>query len=413
MSKTNWRCDNCGRDCREHTVYSSGLFGNVKPYTYCSAKCRDEAEERKEAKKEAKAAKKAAKRAAEEEEFESGGGSDSSSSSSGGGFANSLMGNVIAGVVLVLLLIIVIGIIFGKNEDANDPAVMMEKWEEHLEKRRAAFAEGLSEEGVEARGLKNYTWDEWQAKLKPQEKPIVKETKETTSLVQLYREYMNKRRELLSSKSSQTVDEIGYEDLTYDEFKARFKDKDAEAELKKLNARIAELERVGKPNDRQSPVTSAAVPAASGTHPKATVNPRAQVARPRASTTPAAPKVVPDVGNGQQNGIDYKSSKDSKRIAITVQGKGKTKDAAIRSAIRQAVWKTVGTWVDSKSRIQENRDKVVAQVETITEADVPKFEVIDTQEQNGGFVVKVRVSVSKKKIAPKFAKVFPDVFTIE
>ena len=42
-----------------------------------------------------------------------------------------------------------------------------------------------------------------------------------------------------------------------------------------------------------------------------------------------------------------------------------------------------------------------------------KFEVIDTQMQDGGFVVKVRVSVSKKKIAPKFAKVFPDVFTIE
>ena len=31
-------------------------------------------------------------------------------------------------------------VIFGKNENANDPAVMMEKWEEHLEKRRAAGA---------------------------------------------------------------------------------------------------------------------------------------------------------------------------------------------------------------------------------------------------------------------------------
>ena len=114
---------------------------------------------------------------------------------------------------------------------------------------------------------------------------------------------------------------------------------------------------------------------------------------------------------GQQGGgVVHKASKDSKEIRIIVQGKGKTKDAAVRWAIRDAVWKTVGKWVDSKARIQENHDKVVAQVKTITEADVPRFEVMDTQMQDGGFVVKVKVSVSKKKIAPKFAEIFPDVF---
>ena len=111
---------------------------------------------------------------------------------------------------------------------------------------------------------------------------------------------------------------------------------------------------------------------------------------------------------GQQD--TKKASKDSKGISIVVQGKGKTQEAALRSALRQAVWKTVGTWVDSKTRIAENRDKVIAQVETITEADVRKFEVMDTQQQEGSFVVKVKVSVSKAKIAPKFAKIFPDVF---
>jgi hypothetical protein len=117
-----------------------------------------------------------------------------------------------------------------------------------------------------------------------------------------------------------------------------------------------------------------------------------------------------DSVSGQQDGDKHKPSKDSNGIRIVVQGKGKTKDAAVRWAIRDAVWKTVGTWVDSKARIQENHDKVVAQVKTITEADVAKFEVMDTQMQDGGFVVKVRVSVSKKKIAPKFAEIFPDVF---
>ncbi len=85
-------------------------------------------------------------------------------------------------------------------------------------------------------------------------------------------------------------------------------------------------------------------------------------------------------------------------------------DAAVRWAIRDAVWRTVGTWVDSKTRIKENHDRVLAQVKTITEADVHKFEVLDTQMQDGGFIIKVRVSVSKKKIAPKFAEIFPDVF---
>ena len=114
--------------------------------------------------------------------------------------------------------------------------------------------------------------------------------------------------------------------------------------------------------------------------------------------------------SGQQTGTRRKASKDSKAIGVVVQGKGKTKEAALRSAFRQAVWKTVGTWVDSKTRIEENRAKVIAQVETITDADIRKYEIMDTQQQGDTIVVKVKVSVSKKQIAPKFAKVFPEVF---
>ena len=105
---------------------------------YCSEKCRAQAEAGQGGGK---------SESAHEEEYESDGGSSSSSSGSGG---MGVVGNVIGGVVLILLLIIVIGVIFSKSEDANDPAVKMAKWEEHLEKRRAAFAEGLSGEGVEA-----------------------------------------------------------------------------------------------------------------------------------------------------------------------------------------------------------------------------------------------------------------------
>ena len=161
MGKT---CKGCREPYRGAPVYPSDWgFLKREAYShctddaignrcYCSEKCRAEAEGGQGSGR------------GGDEEYESEG--ESSSSSSGSGFANSFMGNVIAGAVLILLLIIVIGIIFGKNENPNDPAVKMEKWHEHLEKRRAAFVEGLSEEGVEARGFKNYTWEEWQAREK-------------------------------------------------------------------------------------------------------------------------------------------------------------------------------------------------------------------------------------------------------
>lgn len=137
---------------------------------------------------------------------------------------------------------------------------------------------------------------------------------------------------------------------------------------------------------------------------------------PEASTKSSVP--TGSVGangaaNGQPNGTGRKATKDSKVIRIVVQGKGKTKASAVRWALREAVFRTTCTWVDSKVRIQENREKIVAKVNTITEADVLKFEVLETQEKDGGFVVRMSVSVSKRKIAPKFAEIFPDVFVIE
>ena len=133
-------------------------------------------------------------------------------------------------------------------------------------------------------------------------------------------------------------------------------------------------------------------------------------AKAEANAKPKVSAVSNDNASGQQDGVSHKPSKDSKGIATTVQGKGKSKEAAVRSAIHRAVLRTVGTWVGSKSRMEENRDAVMAQMKTITEADVRKFEVLDDKQQDGEIVVKVKVHVSKKKIAPKFATIFPDVF---
>ena len=53
----------------------------------------------------------------------------------------------------------------GGGSEVITEAAIMEKWQEHLEKRRDAFDDGLPEKEIEAKGLKNYTWDEWQEKV--------------------------------------------------------------------------------------------------------------------------------------------------------------------------------------------------------------------------------------------------------
>ena len=55
---------------------------------------------------------------------------------------------------------------------------------------------------------------------------------------------------------------------------------------------------------------------------------------------------------------------------------------------------------------------MIALVEAIGESDLTRYEMMESQQQDGMFVVKVRVSVTKQKIAPNFTKLFPDVFEV-
>ena len=396
---------------------------------YCSEKCRAEAEGGSGGKSES----------AHEEEYESGGGSSSSGELPSGCVK-------IVGMILAFLVVCgILGMLFCKNEDANDPAVKMAKWEEHLEKRRAAFAEGLSEEGVEARGLKNFTWEEWQNRSK------AKAVEKVEDISEKYRAHMNKRMSLLNGGlTDKVLHEMGYDDYTFEAFKQNYKNikyktleevRQIEAEAKaraEAEAKAkAEAESERRANSLARKEAEAKARAEASARAKveaenkrlaeklarkeaeekdrAREEARAKIQAEAKSKSEADAKSNVSVGSedsvsGQRDDDKHKPSKDSNGIRIVVQGKGKTQDAAVRWAIRDAVWKTVGKWVDSKVRIQENHDKVVAKVKTITEADVAKYELIDTQKLDGDYIVKVRVSVSKKKIAPKFAEIFPDVF---
>lgn len=138
---------------------SSGSDGVYRGDWYCKSCQSSVIQELKAAKKAAKAAKKAERDSDEDYEASS---SESGPTLPSG--CSAVLGKLVTGILL-LGLIVIYAMIFGpKEENVNDKEQMMELWGEHLEKRCAAFAEGLSEESVEARGLKNYTWDGLQAK---------------------------------------------------------------------------------------------------------------------------------------------------------------------------------------------------------------------------------------------------------
>lgn len=316
----------------------------------------------------------------------------SPTSFSGGGSGSGFGGGIVKAILNVVVVVFVSWLVwkvikcgcdlfFGGGRDVDPKVEMVKTWKKHLEKRREAFSDGLSEKEVDAKGLINYTWEEWQNRQGDKQTPSVdKGNAEGNG---------NKAKEIAQNVSTSNVEDVA--DKT--------DEKSTEDELKRLNARITELEGARKTGEQHS----VAMP--KGEEPKPVIS--AQESTKATTLVATCADNKPSVG---QNNSRKRASKDSKRISIVVEGRGNTKEAAVRYAIRQAMWKTVCTWVGSKARIDENRDQVVALLKTVTEADVAKFEVEDTQQQDGAFVIKVRVLVSKKQIAPKFAKVFPDVF---
>lgn len=339
------------------------------------------------------------------------------------------------------------GMFHGGKDEVITEAAIMEKWEEHLEKRREAFDDGKPEKEIEANGLRNYTWDEWQEKFRKEheaakEPSAVKSSGEDVSIAQTAKEIGEQARStakeigdkakgmwqsVVSSKEEKSAET---EAKAKAEAEARAK-AEAEAKAKAEFEAHAKAEARAKAEAEARSKMEAEVRAKVETEVRAKAEKEAEArakleAEVRAKVEAEAKakaeaevkekediveEATDDVAGGQQDGtVRKKPSKDSKGIVTTVQGKGKTKDAALRYAIRQAVFRTVGLWVDSKTRIDESREALKAQMTTLTEVDVSKFEVLDAQQQDGMIVLKVKVYVSKKKIAPKFAKIFPDVF---
>ena len=110
----------------------------------------------------------------------SGGGSGSG----GGGIGKAILNIVIVAVVIWLGWKGVKGVwnwMFSGGGEVDVMATITESWEKHLDQRREAFEDGLSENEVEAKGLRNYTLAEWEAKcLREQEAKMQEEMKKET-----------------------------------------------------------------------------------------------------------------------------------------------------------------------------------------------------------------------------------------
>lgn len=209
MKKCSW----CGRPITGKALGPSGFkaFYNDKLCDergtwYCGKKCKQEAE------------------AAED----GGSGEDRSSSGSSSSSDETALpsgcGTVLCIAVLLFLIVGIIGMIFQKApEDVNNKEQMMALWGEHLEKRCEAFAEGLSEEGVEARGLRNYTWDEWlEFKQNGQKKQVEQSGKsDAETMRDEWKLHLEKVREASRSGMAQAeMDQRGLISFTWGQWKA-------------------------------------------------------------------------------------------------------------------------------------------------------------------------------------------------
>ena len=262
--------------------------------------------------------------------------SSSSSSASEGGPIQAILG-------LIILIAICWGgwkickgcynWLFGSREVVVTEAMMMDAWQEHIEQRCEAFSDGLSEKEVEAKGLKNYSWEEWQ------NRQVVKQT---TSPEKTNAEVIGDKAKAL------------WQNITSQE------KKDPEEELKKLNARLAELEGDRKP---------IAVQASNSTS------------------------------------CDVQFSGDERIVTVTSEYGSRT--SAWQAAVRSAVESAVINFVSDSRLLTANHTKLKERLDTVDKTDIKKLDILSDQQVGEVFTVKIRAAFDKKSLAPKFKDIFP------
>ena len=369
MSQWDGKCDWCGKPGRSVSkMVGLGIFKTPSPtIKYCSEKCRREAEASENSAKEEK-------RAAHEEEDNESSSSSSPSEPMLPPGCSAVLGKLVTGVLILLGIIVVYALIFGpKPENVNDKEQMMKLWGEHLEKRCEAFAEGLSEESVEARGLKNYTWDEWMNFKRNGQK--VAETQSAKprepSLRDQWLAHMDKRSKMSASGVPESeINKAGYPNLTFDEFKEFKKKKAEEAELKRLNARLAELEGKGGTGGQRN-----------------------------ASARRTA-----------RNSSSFDVSRDGDEVIVTVTCEWGSREDAWQAAYRTAVKGAVSCLVGNPKLLMDNKDRFEERRNTVGKHDIKRYQSLKDLQEGDVFTVRMKAWLEKKTLAAKFKDIFPEAF---
>lgn len=127
------------------------------------------------------------------------------------------LGGTIAGIVILVVVgwLGWTGIkcgwnwLFGGGREVNVEAEMMKTWQQQLEQRYEAFDDGMSEKEIEAKGLRNYTWDEWQEKCRKEQEEVKVKEEKAKGTTGSEGSFVAERAKELSEQARSTAKELG------------------------------------------------------------------------------------------------------------------------------------------------------------------------------------------------------------
>ena len=88
---------------------------------------------------------------------------------------------------------------------------------------------------------------------------------------------------------------------------------------------------------------------------------------------------------------------DAEYYAVEAEGRGDNHQSALKAAMREAIEKAVGIYVQSETEVknwQLKRDQII----THTEAFITEYEILDKYREGDIWVMKIRATVSNKKL---------------
>ena len=111
----------------------------------------------------------------------------------------------------------------------------------------------------------------------------------------------------------------------------------------------------------------------------------------------------------QQGRTGNRPSKESKAVVMCARGRGNTKSRAEQVACWNAVFGTLCKYVGTEL-VEEKSGEVKSLIPKVADDIIDKHEVVEEEEKDGQYSVKVKAWIRKRSLASKFAGIFPGAF---